>query len=201
MSNPGQPKDELFVAASSGSVAGLRAALCGGFDPNSRWRGQTPLMFAAEGGHSECCDVLVRNGARVDATDSYNCTALHFAAKNGHVAVATVLMQAGARNDIESALGGETACDIARARGPIEMVRAVVFHTASSQPSSPSKIEAPPKQPAFAEQEKKQDDPVRTLNDELVEANQKTAVSQPRLPPPPVADELKASAPRPQRVA
>ena len=122
---------DLTDACRRGHVADVRRALAAGADPNARVRGQTPLMYAAEGGHGPCCELLLGNGALVDAVDTYNRTALHLAVKNLHVDAARALMAAGAKIDVESTLGGETVADIVHARGTIEMVRTVLYWNAT----------------------------------------------------------------------
>lgn len=118
---------EFFAACVSGDLVKVREGLCAGLDPNAKYRGQTPLMYACENGHPLVAKLLVQNGAKVNVLDTYGNTALHFACKNGHVSCAAVLMGSGAKTDVESSLGGETPADIARSRGSIEMVRTVLY--------------------------------------------------------------------------
>lgn len=134
---------DLVKACIDGDLAATRRALSCGSDPNERRHGQTPLMFATENGHAAICELLLANGARVDAVDTYNRTALHFGVRNLHVDACKVLMNAGARHDVPSTLGGETAAHIVHMRGTIELVRAVMYHGSDSKAASPSKIEAP----------------------------------------------------------
>jgi len=56
----------------------------------------TPLHWAA--GYDECkgvAELLLANGAKVNATDICRCTPLHLAADNGHKDVAELLRQHG----------------------------------------------------------------------------------------------------------
>lgn len=56
----------------------------------------TSLVAAAMNGHTAMVDVLLRAGARVDATDRYGYTALHKAANNGYPDIVQRLLRAGA---------------------------------------------------------------------------------------------------------
>ena len=53
------------------------------------------LHFAAARGRQSCVDVLLRHGARVDATDFSGCVALMYAVSIGHVACAKTLLARG----------------------------------------------------------------------------------------------------------
>ena len=136
---------ELFDACCEGNVKAVRDALCAGLDPNARYKGQTPLMYACETGNAAVAQLLIDNGAKVEAVDTYHRTALHLACKNVHVDCAAVLMAAGAKNDVECTLGGETPADIVHLKGPIEMVRTVMYFDPSQ--GSPVKAEKPSKSP------------------------------------------------------
>lgn len=177
---------DIFDACRAGSAADARHALCTGADPNTRHRGQTPLMYAAEGGHTEICRALLDNGAAVNATDSYNRTALHLACKNSRVATARLLMEAGAAADVKSTLGGETAADIARVRGPVELVRAVVYFTAAPEGAVAAKAVAP--KPAVAERTDAAGAPSSPPTEEGAAGSARSepavALSRARVPPP-----------------
>ena len=125
----GDPSKALFRGACDGNISLLRAALCSGMDPDTYFRGQTPLMFAAENGHTAACLLLLVNGATVNLLDRYRRSALHYAARNRHVACAAALMDAGANSDLECSLGGETPQDLARVSGDRQLVRFVNFDT------------------------------------------------------------------------
>lgn len=185
---------ELFEACQKGDLAAIRTSLCAGCDPNSRLHGQTPLMYACEQGHAEAASLLISNGAKVGAVDSYNRTALHSATKNGHVECAAVLMKAGARNDIQCSLGGESPADIVHMRGTIEMVRTVLYHNEQPQstPTETRQSAPPSKLPAEEATEVKNE---LTADVEAKEAPPPLAVSLPRKAPPAEEDELRKSKP------
>lgn len=124
----GDPSKALFKGAADGNLSLIRAALCSGMNPDTFFKGQSPLMFAAESGHVAACLLLIANGASVNLVDRYNRTALHYAARNKNVGCAAALMDSGAKNDVECDLGGETASDLAKISGDRQLIRFVNFH-------------------------------------------------------------------------
>jgi ankyrin repeat protein len=57
---------------------------------------KTPLHFAADQGHHECLELLIRKGGDVNAKDEDDCIPLHFAAVFGKVDCLEVLLANGA---------------------------------------------------------------------------------------------------------
>ena len=65
----------LHAAAQQGHIAAIVSLIKDhGFDPNARDNdGETPLFYAVKDGSYEACKTLIKNGARIDATDErYN---------------------------------------------------------------------------------------------------------------------------------
>lgn len=58
--------------------------------------GWTALHFAAEKGHVECVELLLREGAEVDARSLTGSTPLHLAAERGRKECMTLLLSARA---------------------------------------------------------------------------------------------------------
>ena len=78
----------------------------------SRPENATPLHDVAINGDFEIADLLLQNGAEVDAVASYNQTPLHFAADQGNLKVVEVLLKYGARKDVKD-WDGDTPLDLA----------------------------------------------------------------------------------------
>lgn len=172
-------KIDLLKSCGEGDIPSVRRALCSGCDPNELRQGQTALMFAAERGHAEVCEMLLHNGAQVNAVDTYSRTALFLACKNLHEPVCRVLMAWGANKDIPCILGGETAADIVHMKGTIEMVRTVLY-CGQVQPTTKS-IDAP-----------KETAPLPTPAASIVSTAEPEPVAS---MPPPVASNLPRTAP------
>lgn len=95
----------LEQAAIEGHMDHIKNLIAHGNDINTRnLRGQTPLLLAAEMGNSEVVQLLLENGAEVDAgaTDS-GYTPLHHAARRGHIALCELLIRYGADPDRQTA--------------------------------------------------------------------------------------------------
>mmetsp|Transcript_88833 Transcript_88833/g.176622 ORF Transcript_88833/g.176622 Transcript_88833/m.176622 type:complete len:221 (-) Transcript_88833:62-724(-) len=80
-----------FVVAPQSAATAIEASLV-----STRGTGFTPLMYAAEGGYSEACDLLLLSGACVNAEDEDGMRPLHFAALAGCPHTCKVLLQGGA---------------------------------------------------------------------------------------------------------
>jgi ankyrin repeat protein len=75
-----------------------------------------PLHSAAAGRHNDICELLVANGADVNAKQQSGFTPLHEAAMNGNLALAKLLLEKGARIN-EKSETGKTALDFAMMEG------------------------------------------------------------------------------------
>jgi len=89
----------LACAASEGKTDFMRTlmALGAGVDVTNRW-GQTPLMLAAQAGHTNVLALLIRRGVDISAQSSpaaHSLNALAFAAGQGHVGAVQVLLKNG----------------------------------------------------------------------------------------------------------
>lgn len=89
-----------------------------GVDVRSAGYEETALHVAAKEGHVEVVEVLLRNGARVDARSRFGWTPLIWAVACGGVDVATVLLQAGADGALWTygVDGGKGTCAVEEAR-------------------------------------------------------------------------------------
>jgi len=62
----------------------------------------TALMFAADNGHEEVCELLLSRGAEIDAKNGEGWTALMFAVERGHEEVCKLLLSKGAEVDAKN---------------------------------------------------------------------------------------------------
>eukprot|EP00903_Cladosiphon_okamuranus_P012668 g11848.t1 len=95
---PTQNNQDLYCAAKTGNLGGLKAALTAGGNPN--WYnksedGATALHQAASGGHVACIELLLKNGSVIDERLlTNNNSPLHLACGNGHLEAVKVLVAA-----------------------------------------------------------------------------------------------------------
>ncbi|RSM07682.1 hypothetical protein CDV31_008462 [Fusarium ambrosium] len=117
-----------IVAAAAGDVATLQQELDKGVDLNDidHEYSQTPLFWAAEKGHEDAVQLLIRYGADINFIDpNLGRTPLLAAIANGHEAVARHLIEAGALVNIEDA-NFETPLIMAAKDGRISLVKLVL---------------------------------------------------------------------------
>ena len=112
---PAAATGELLDAAKSGNMEEAVALLSKGESVNQVGKEYklTALHLAALHGHLNVAQLLLDNGAKTDARDSWNCTPLHNAAGKGHKAIVEELVSFGASPDMET-LKGKTPLDLAR---------------------------------------------------------------------------------------
>jgi ankyrin repeat protein len=114
-------------AVRRGAVDRLEELLRQGADLNARdGHGQTALMRAARGGQLVLTQWLLARGAALDHTAKYGLSAVMLATLNGHEAIVRALVAAGADLTLAGTgapgFAGQTAVDLARARGDQGMV-------------------------------------------------------------------------------
>ena len=89
----------IHTAAKTGDLAGIQAELDKGVDVDEgddSWPGMTPLHYAADEGHTEVVELLIANGADVNAKNENGWTPLHLAAYWGGKEIVELLIAAGA---------------------------------------------------------------------------------------------------------
>lgn len=126
--SPEQRKEALFEAAKTGDHYSMVTLLNENTDVNIRDADKnTPLFFAAEGGHLPCVALLMERNADVTAVNNKSWTSLHALAwkgsSEGHVECGELLIQMGAPVfALTDTL--ETAADLAsRSGGKQELVQ------------------------------------------------------------------------------
>jgi len=97
----------FFFSAKDGDLDRVRKLLEKGISPNKEdSAGYRPLHYAARNGHYRVCELLLDNGAEVNAvTRCIRATALHRAATQGHSDVITTLLHHGADVNLKDADG------------------------------------------------------------------------------------------------
>jgi uncharacterized protein (DUF924 family) len=118
-------------AVTRGDAGAVRALLRDGADVDARDRhGQTGLMLAAHGGHTEVAGVLLEHGAAPNVTAKFGLSALMLAVVAGHADTAQRLARAGADRSLRGTgapgFAGKTARDLALARELLELAAALV---------------------------------------------------------------------------
>ena len=68
---------DMWDAAATGDLEKLKRLVEGGYNVNQKDRRQrTPLIWAAEVGHPDCVEYLLKNGAQVDLKDEWGSKSL-----------------------------------------------------------------------------------------------------------------------------
>lgn len=114
-----------------GQMETIKRLIAQGKDINARnIHGQTPLHLVAANGNSDLIQLLLDNGAGVDAVvvDS-GCTALHYAASLGHLDSCELLIRYGADTDTQT-VGLETPLHLAVAGGHTGVVSLLLKYNA-----------------------------------------------------------------------
>lgn len=117
-------------AAKAGDAASLAAQLADGADVDARDRfGQSALMLAAQRGHLDAVELLVRAGAALDLTAKFGLSATMLAVVNQHEGVARALAAAGADLGLVGSgapgFAGKSAAQLALDRGLPALARAL----------------------------------------------------------------------------
>jgi ankyrin repeat protein len=120
--------DELLTAAYKGNLKVLKMLIAyrnqrGCRGNAASYSGDEPIHCAAAGGHLDCVQLLVGEGAKIDAENGSCMTPLHFAAGqvNG-VAMVRFLVASGADVNALTEMG-ETAIFIAASKGNVAVVK------------------------------------------------------------------------------
>jgi cytohesin len=108
----------LFDAAKKGNIEGIKQHLAAGGDVSLRNNnGDTMLNYAAFLGHKEIVELLVENGAEVNAKGLADWTPLHLAAQNNKEQIVQLLIAKGAEMNPYTTPGfGGTPLDVSNGR-------------------------------------------------------------------------------------
>jgi ankyrin repeat protein len=120
---------EIHDVARDGNLATIRLLLREGpglvFSKNSL--GDTPLHTSVASGQKEAAELLLANGAEVDAKNNYGSTPLHYAADYNHRDLAELLLANNANVDAKDDKG-YTPIDIAVVKGHNEVAELLSQH-------------------------------------------------------------------------
>jgi hypothetical protein len=107
------PDADIWTASAEGNVQAISRHLAAGTDVNAvePSTGGTPLMVAALFDHREAVELLIENGADLNAFNYEGSTALHTAAFFCHVETVKLLVEQGADVNARNSQG-QTALDI-----------------------------------------------------------------------------------------
>ena len=102
---PKPPDISIHLAASEGNIEAVKQHLDAGTDVNAKQRedGATPLLIAAVAGQKEIAELLIADGADVNAKDDVGQTPLYFAADKE---VVELLIAKGADVNAKDNFGG-----------------------------------------------------------------------------------------------
>ncbi len=103
---------DIWAAARTGNLGAIKRHVAAGTNVNGTEPegGSTPLIVAALHGQGKAADLLLENGARVDAPNNDGSTALLVAAFFGHTEIVKSLLDAGADVNVRNQRG-ETPLD------------------------------------------------------------------------------------------
>lgn len=90
---------QLLSAARDGDKTEVSRLLAKGAPMTTDWLGTSPLHLAAQYGHLDIAEILLRSGCQRDARTKVEKTPLHVAAQEGHDNVAELLLSNGADVD------------------------------------------------------------------------------------------------------
>lgn len=104
----------LVEAVSINDRTAVVKALAEGADPNEFYGGATALHLAAEWGYGEMAELLLKNGAKVDAVDRLGKTPLLWAVANRHEEIARMLVVAKADPNWHDPIGNSALSEAAQ---------------------------------------------------------------------------------------
>lgn len=122
----------LSIAAENGHLGLVQLLLNASADVNAiDGKRRSPLLLAADFGHAQIVELLLDHGADPNHMDCYQSTALYFSSISGHAAVVNILL---AHDKIDVNVydrEGETPISAAARECHIEIVEALLAHSAN----------------------------------------------------------------------
>ena len=119
---PSAPDISIHDAAGEGNIEAVKQHIAAGTDVDAKTSGETPLHWAARFGQSQVAELLIAEGADVNAKNVVGQTPLHLAAGASHKEIIELLIAEGAEVNAKTKRG-ETPLDLAeddpKIRNPI----------------------------------------------------------------------------------
>lgn len=95
---------QLLEACKDGDTIEVKALMQNGAPFTTDWLGTSPLHFAAQQGHADTTEVLLKAGVSRDTRTKVERTPLHIASQEGHVDIVRLLITYGADLDAKDLL-------------------------------------------------------------------------------------------------
>ena len=99
------PDISIHIATRSSNIEAVKQHLAAGTDVDARDEGGVPLRYAAETGHKELVELLIANGADVNAKGELGETPLHDAAQADQKEIIKLLIANGADVNAKGGVG------------------------------------------------------------------------------------------------
>lgn len=132
---------QLLEACRLGNTEEVKSLMQSGAAFTTDWMGTSPLHFAAQFGHVEVLDVLLKAGVSRDTRTKVDRTPLHLAAQEGHLDIVTQLVNAGADLDAKDLLK-MTPLHWAVERGYFDIAECLLLN--GSDPNAVNKFDKTP---------------------------------------------------------
>ncbi|XP_047108742.1 ankyrin-3-like [Schistocerca piceifrons] len=113
--------EKLFKAVKSAKCAEIEKCVKEAPVNSGSIKYGTPLMYACWKGHLAVANVLLKNGANINLSNSSGITPLHYAAKFGHHEILCTLLQHGAVYNARTKTGKKTPLNFAQEEGKQEV--------------------------------------------------------------------------------
>ena len=138
--------ETLLDASQTGHTARMRALLASGADVNTTTpEGITPLHVAALNNKLSAVELLLTNGAKIDAQDTqYGASPLHLAAHLGYKEIVELLLKHGASLGLKDK-NGRIPLDTAKGNGQRHLIDILTNQTPSPQGQEQPHLDLSPK--------------------------------------------------------
>ena len=100
-----EPDISIHDAAKAGDIEAVKQHIAAGTDVNADMIGATPLYVATDNNHLEIVELLIANGADLNANALGGVTPLFAAIENNHLKIAELLISSGADLNAKNSLG------------------------------------------------------------------------------------------------